>query len=144
MAGRLTRRPAPWPALVLDSEGLSAAARNKSEDLLAAIAATAAAGKQVLAPSVVLAETLYGDHKDASANRVLARVVIVPLDEATARRAAELKRAAGMTGIAATVDAIVVAVAEAAGGAAIATSDPKDIARLAASLGRVRVSTIRV
>jgi predicted nucleic acid-binding protein len=125
---------------VLDSQGLWAIARNDSEDARAVLAASRAAGIPVLVPTAVLAETLFGDHRDARANQVLKKIQVVAITEPVARAAAELKRAAGMTGVAATIDAMVVAVSSAAGGGIILTSDTQDIRGLA---GHVRASRIR-
>jgi hypothetical protein len=61
-----------------------------------------------------------------------------------ARVAAELKCQAGMTGVAATIDAMVVAVSVAAGGGVILTGDVDDIRRLAGAVEGVRVRTVRV
>jgi predicted nucleic acid-binding protein len=52
---------APWPAVVLDSQGLWAAARNDDVDARAVLAASSRAGVPVIVPAVVLAETLFGD-----------------------------------------------------------------------------------
>lgn len=125
---------------MLDSQGLWAIARNDSEDARAVLAASRAAGIPVLVPTVVLAETLFGDHRDARANQVLKKIQVVAITEPVARAAAELKRAAGMTGVPATIDAMVVAVSSAAGGGIILTSDTQDIRGLA---GHVRASRIR-
>lgn len=101
-------RPAPWPSVVLDSEGLWAVARNDSEDARAVLASSREAGVPVLVPVVVLAETLFGDSRDAGANQALKKLQVVPISEPLARVAAELKRSANMGGVAATIDAIVV------------------------------------
>ena len=60
--------PASWPSVVLDSEGLRAVARNNSEDARAVLASSRQAGVPVLVPTVVLAETLIGDQRDARVN----------------------------------------------------------------------------
>jgi predicted nucleic acid-binding protein len=127
--------PAPWPSVVLDSEGLWAIARNDSEDARAVLAASRAAGVPVLVPTAVLAETLAGNSRDARANQALAKIQIVQLDESIARTAARLKRLAGMTGVAATIGAIVTATSAAAGGGVILTSDSEDIRDLADCVG---------
>lgn len=134
---------APWPSVVLDSQGLWAVARNDSDDARAVLAASSQAGVPVLVPAPVLAEALYGDERDARVNQVLKKLQIIPLNDVMARSAARLKRLAGMTGTAATVDAIVVATSAAAGGGVILTSDPKDI-RALADVADVRIRPIRV
>jgi predicted nucleic acid-binding protein len=136
--------PAPWPSAVLDSEGLWAVARNDSEDARAALAASSQAGIPVLVPAAVLAETLFGDGRDARANQVLKKLNVVPLTEPIARSAAEIKRLAGMTGVTATIDAVVVATSAAAGGGIILTSDVDDIGALASCVSGIRVRPVRV
>lgn len=136
--------PAPWPSVVLDSQGLWAVARNDSDDARAVLAASSQAGVPVLVPAAVLAETLMGDERDARANQVLKKLQVVPLTDSIARSAARLKRLAGMTGVAATIDAIVVATSAAAGGGVILTSDPDDIRVLAGHAGDIRIRPINV
>jgi len=131
-----------WPSLVLDSEGLWAVADNHG-DAKAAIELASEMGSLVFVPSVVLAETLRGDAGDAPANRVLNKLQTVNIDVTLARRAAQLKRAADMVGVAATVDALVVAVSEHLGGGVVLTSDPRDINALGDHAG-VRVRAIPV
>lgn len=130
--------------MVLDSEGFWAAARNDSEDARAALATSAQAGVPVLVPTVVLAETLFGDGRDVRANQVLKKLQVVPLTEAIARSAAQLKRLAGMTGVGATIDAIVVATSAAAGGGIVLTSDVDDIRNLADRIPNIRIRPVRV
>jgi predicted nucleic acid-binding protein len=122
--------PAPWPSLVLDSEGLWSVSRSES-NAQAAVQASWNAGVRVVVPSIVLAETLFGDQRDAPVNQVLKKLAIFSVDEDVARVAARLKRLSGMSGVASTVDAIVVAVSVSLGGGAILTSDPDDIKQLA-------------
>lgn len=102
------------------------------------------AGVPVLVPAAVLAETLFGDNRDARANQALKKLQVVPISEPLARVAAELKRSANMGGLAATIDAIVVAVSAAAGGGAVLTADANDIRKLASAVSHVRVRPIRV
>ena len=136
--------PAPWLSLVLDREGLWAVARNDSEDAQAALSASRAAGIPVVVPSVILAETLHGDQRDARANQALKNLVVLPTTEEMARMAAVLKLQSGMRGVKATVDALVVATSVYLGGGAILTSDPDDIDRLAAVYLDVRIRAILV
>jgi len=100
--------------VVLDSEGLWAIARNDSEDARAVLAASNQEGVPVLVPAVVLAEALFGDRRDSRANQALKKLQVIPVTDLIARSAAELKLDAGMTGIAPTIDAIVVATSAAA------------------------------
>jgi predicted nucleic acid-binding protein len=130
--------------VVLDSQGLWVVARNDSEDARAVLAASHQAGVPVLVPAAVLAETLFGDERDAGANQALKKLHVVPLTESVARSAAVLKRLAGMTGVAATIDAVVVATSAAAGGGVVLTSDVDDVRALANCATSMRIRPIRV
>lgn len=135
---------APWPAVVLDSQGLWAVTKNDDEDARAVLAASSRSGRPVIVPAAVLAETLFGDERDARVNQVLKKIEIVPVTDAIARSAAKLKRLARKSGVASTIDAIVVATAEAVGGGVILTSDPADIRALADVVTDARIRPIRV
>ena len=130
--------------MVLDSEGLWAVARNDSEDARAVLATSYRAGVPVLVPAAVLAETLFGDERDTRANQALKKLQVIPLSESVARAAAALKRGAGMTGVAATLDAIVVATSAATGGGIVLTSDIQDIRALASCATGIRIRPVRV
>jgi predicted nucleic acid-binding protein len=130
--------------VVLDSQGLWVVARNDSEDARAVLAASHQAGVPVLVPAAVLAETLFGDERDTRANQALKKLHVVPLTEAVARSATVLKRLAGMTGVAATIDAVVVATSAAAGGGVVLTSDVDDVRALANCATGIRIRPIRV
>lgn len=136
--------PWPWPSVVLDSEGLWAVARNDSNDARAVLAASSRAGVPVLVPAAVLAETLFGDGRDARANQALNRLRVVPVTEPVARSAARLKRLAGLVGVASTVDAIVVATSAGFGGGVILTSDIDDIRALAGHTMGIRIRPVRI
>jgi predicted nucleic acid-binding protein len=97
-----------------------------------------------LVPAVVLAETLFGDSRDARVNQKLKQLQVVPVSESIVRGAAKLKRLAGMGGVAETVDALVVAVSAAVGGGVVLTADVDDIGRLAGAVSAVRIRPIRV
>ena len=92
-----------------------------------------------LVPSVVLVECLEGHGgRDAAENRFLKTCDIAEsVTEALARRAAFLRRRARRGS---AVDALVVASAEPGG--TVLTSDPRDLAALAAHAVRVRVEQI--
>ena len=130
--------------MVLDIEGLRAIARNDSEDARAVLAASNQAGVPVLVPAVVLAEALFGDRRDSRANQVSKKLHVIPVTDLIARSAAELKRDAGMTGIAPTIDAIVVATSAAAGGGVVLTADVDDVRALANCATGVRIRPVRV
>ena len=129
---------------MLDSQGLWSVATNTSEDANAALDLSRLAGVPVLVPAAVLAETLRGSPEDARANQVLKQLAVEPITDRLGRLAAFLKAAAGMTGVAATIDALVVAVSIAYGGGAILTSDRDDITRLATGAPEIRIRAIRV
>jgi predicted nucleic acid-binding protein len=79
----------------------------------------------------VIAEATTGDHRrDATVNRELKRARVAPLDEPTARAAAALRHAYRKAG-SGTIDAIVVATADAVPGTRILTGDPVDLTLLA-------------
>ena len=119
-------------------------ARNDSEDARAVLTASRQAGVPVLVPAAVLAETLFGDERDTRANQALKKLQVIPLTEAVARSAAELKRLAGMTGVAATIDAVVVATSVAAGGGVVLTSDIDDVRALANCAAGIRIRPVRI
>jgi predicted nucleic acid-binding protein len=93
---------------------------------------------------VVLAEALFGDRRDSRANQALKKLQVIPVTDLIARSAAELKRDAGMTGIAPTIDAIVVATSAAAGGGVVLTADVDDVRALANCATGVRIRPVRV
>jgi len=79
---------------------------------------------------VVIAECVTGHGpRDANTNRVLARLTVMPTTESIARRAGQLRFQARMAR--ATLDALVVATAEADGGSIVITGDPTDLTALA-------------
>jgi len=130
--------------VVLDSEGFWAVARNDSQDARAVLAASRQTGVPVLVPAAVLAVTLFADGHDVRANQVLKKLQVVPVTEPIARSAAELKRLAAMTGVAATIEAIVVATSVAVGGGVVLTSDIDDIHALADGAAGIRIRPVRV
>jgi hypothetical protein len=125
--------------LVLDSGGLSRlSARTKT----AAALIGSLVDQQLwppIVPTMVLVESLHGDAgRDANTNRFLKTCIIEPeVSEATARRAAQLRRLA-RTGSA--VNALVVALAEPGG--TVLTGDRADLEALAANADRVAIDVI--
>lgn len=86
-----------------------------------------------IVPSDVLVESLTGDHRrDHNVNRLLKLCAVRETTEVVARYAAALRYRAKRAGVSA-VDAIVAAVADQLGGADVWTSDPDDLAALAAN-----------
>jgi len=100
-----------------------------------------AAKARLSVPSVVVAETVRGHGaRDAAVNRLIAEIeVVTELDEATAREAGRLL---GVTGSAATIDAIVVASAARGRGGRIVSGDPGDLVPLARATANVTVHAI--
>ena len=92
-------------------------------------------------PTVVLTESLTGDHRrDFHVNRLLRACQVRDVDETQAREAARLRTATGRSGTISAVDAIVVACAAALPGAAVITTDPLDLRALAEhAAGAVRI-----
>jgi predicted nucleic acid-binding protein len=85
-----------------------------------------------IVPSVVLAEALTRDHRrDYHENRILRTCNIVSVDEMLGRAAGWLRAHVDTRHAPSAVDAVVVAVADRAGGATVFSSDPRDLRLLA-------------
>lgn len=129
MAGHpRTDRQAP-KRLILDSGAVLALARG-DQRTRAFLARALELKVLVETPVVVVAETLRGEARDAPVHRVLKAVGAVP--EAREVHGRIAGRLLGAARSAATVDALVVAHAVAAGGAQILTGDREDLEKLAA------------
>ncbi len=125
--------------LVLDSGGVSRlAARTKTAAALIRSLVDQELWPPVV-PTMVLVESLQGHAgRDANSNRFLKTCIVDPeVSEATARRAAQLRRLARAGS---AVDALLVALAE-PGGTVIA-GDRADLEALAAQADRVDVEVI--
>lgn len=132
-------------ALVLDSEALSALAnvRERGAHSLRARAVLGLARAEkmrVVIPSPVLSEVCRGLARDAAVLRLLTGhgMRVVALDATISRRAGALLERAKL-GSAHAIDAFVVATALQFESATVATGDPKDLRRLAASFPQVRL-----
>ena len=135
--------------MVLDNEGVSRAATDRAMYVRLKVAYDD--GHRVLTSAAILAEILRGSSRDAGLHRVLARVAVEPVSEATGQRAGHLIGAAGMSAGQA-VDAMVAATAieeaehaEAANRVAsvlIVTSDLPHLTKLVA--GRTGVAVAHV
>jgi predicted nucleic acid-binding protein len=114
--------------VVLDSHGLTSLASNRAR-----LEELRRRGEwPAIVPSVVLAEALTGDHRrDFRENRLLRACDIKDVDELLSRSAARLRASAKERRRPSAVDAIVIAVADAAGGAVVLSSDPADLRALA-------------
>ena len=94
-------------------------------------------GWPAVVPAVVLTEALTGDHRrDHAVNRFLRTCEVVPVEEITARLAARLRTATGRAGTISVTDAVVAAIAASVPDPVVVTSDPGDLAALAAHAGR--------
>lgn len=125
--------------LILDSGAVIALARGDVR-ARAFLARAVELKALVEVPVVVVAETVRGGPRDAAVNRVLKAVGTIPdAREMHGRIAGGLLGAARST---ATIDALVVAHAVAAGGAHILTGDREDLERLAAPHARVRIHPV--
>jgi predicted nucleic acid-binding protein len=125
---------------VLDSGGVSALAANRER-----VQQLRHRGEwPPIVPSVVLTETLTGDHhRDHHENRLLKACDIRAVDERLARVAAVLRRLALRERNPSAVDAVVVALADWVGGAIVLTSDPHDFHALAEHApNRVAISAV--
>ena len=95
----------------------------------------------MLTPTVVVAEVTTGEGpRDARTNRVLSNLQLIPVSEKMARRAGALRFRARRPE---TVDALVVATAEATLGGIVLTGDAEDLEALAGVSKGVEVQTFR-
>ena len=116
--------------LVLDAEGLAKLAAGDSR-ARGYLDSARARGARVAVSALTLTETLRGGPRDAAVHRVLARIAIVPVTAAIARRAGELLGSTGLSGHRCAIDAVVAATAlDAEPPVVLLTSDPDDMNRL--------------
>lgn len=132
--------------LLLDSEALSSIAHGpalRRDRVRALIAEMRARELPIATVAAVLAEVVRGRPADAGVFAALRRdrVELHPVDRAVGIRAGQLLGAAGV-GSELAVDAFLVADADLRGGAVVATCDPDDLTRLAASNVRVVVADL--
>jgi len=114
--------------LVLDANGVTMLAQNRAR-----LEELRRRGEwPPIVPSVVLVEALTGDHRrDFHETRLLATCDVRPVDEELARSAGTLRSKVNARRAPSAVDAIVVALADHAGGATVLSSDPGDLRALA-------------
>lgn len=130
------RAPALPDALLLDSEGLSAAATGDAR-VRAELSLAERLGVRVHVSAVTLAETLRGSPRDARLHALLKGVDEEAVTPELGRSAGELL---GRTGRADTTDAIVAVTARGLGRQVrILTSDPDDLRALTAEMSGVSV-----
>jgi predicted nucleic acid-binding protein len=117
----------PKVILALDSGALIAASKDQRVETV--IRKWLREGADVVIPAPAIAEAIRGGPKDAAANRLIQAVnLIATTTEAIARDAGSRL---GTRRSAATIDALIVATAEAHGATDIITTDPRDIRSLA-------------
>jgi hypothetical protein len=115
--------------LILDAGGVSALAGQRAR--LIELRRRGLWPAQV--PSVVLAESLTGDHRrDFHTNRLLRACQVRDVTEPHAREAARLRTATGRPATITATDAVVTAFASTCPSPIVLTSDPRDLAALSA------------
>lgn len=132
--------------LLLDSEALSAIAHgpvHRRDRVRALIGEMRKRGREVATVAAVLAEVVRGRRSDAAVFGGLRRerVIVHPVEARTGVRAGQLLGRA-KAGSELAVDAFIVAVADLAGGAIVATADVRDLERLAFHAAGVVVASI--
>jgi predicted nucleic acid-binding protein len=132
--------------LLLDSEAISAVARgpaSRRDHVRALITEMRARNRPIATVAAVLAEVVRGRAADAGVFAGLRRerVEVYPVDTRTGVRAGQLLGRIN-AGSELAVDAFVVAVADLAGGAIVASVDVADLERLAAHATSVVVTDI--
>lgn len=127
---------------VLDSGALTALAE-KDDGIRRYIERAIQEKAEIVVPTVVIAETTTGTPRDASLNRLLAAFgpTLVVLTESLARDAGSLRYRAHRP-VRDTIDAIVVATADAVSGSTILTGDIGDLGALASVRGRSAVLSL--
>jgi predicted nucleic acid-binding protein len=132
--------------LLLDSEALSAIAHgpaHRRDRVRALVGEMRRRGLEVATVAAVLAEVVRGRRGDAAifAGLRRERILVHPVEARTGVRAGQLLGSA-RAGSELAVDAFVVAVADLAGGAIVATADVSDLERLASRATNVVVASI--
>lgn len=127
----MTRSPAaPAGTLILDSEGLAKAVL-RDRDVTGWLALALADDLRVVTSAVTLVEVIHPRINRPALDWTLSRIVIEPVSEDIARRAAELLSEVGGHGHTYAIDAVLSATALAAPRpVTVLTSDPEDIATL--------------
>ncbi|MEU7567803.1 PIN domain-containing protein [Streptomyces fradiae] len=137
----MSRSPAvPGGTLVLDSEGLARAVQ-RDRAVIGWLALARADDLRVITSAATLVEVIHPRVNRPALEWTLSRIVIEPITEPIARKAADLLTDIGLHGHRHAIDAMLAATALAAPGpATILTSDPADLAALCG--GRVTVVKI--
>jgi predicted nucleic acid-binding protein len=130
--------------LVLDGEGLSKLATGDAR-VRGYLDSARARGARVAVSAFTLTETLRGGPRDATVHRVLARIAVVPVTAAIARRAGELLGTTGLSGHRCAIDAVVAATAlELERPVVLLSSDPDNMNRLVEEPERPKPQRIAV
>jgi len=141
MAGR---RVTGAGTLVLDAEGLSKLAAGDARTR-GYLDSARNRGARVAVGAITLTEALRGGSRDAAVHRVLARIIVISVNEGIARRAGELLGAAGLSGHRCAIDAVVAATALAMDRPVVLlTSDPDDLNKLVEEPERPKAQRIVV
>ncbi|MEV0146436.1 MULTISPECIES: DNA-binding protein [unclassified Nonomuraea] len=127
----MTRATAvPGGTLVLDGEGLAKAVL-RDRDVTAWLALARADDLRVITSAATLVEVVHPRIRRTALEWTLSRIVVEPVTEAIARRAAALLSEQGLDGHKHAIVAMLCATALAAPGPVTAlTSDPEDLANL--------------
>lgn len=130
--------------VVLDAEAFAALAGrpgHRSQEVRAALRAAARLRREVIVPSVILAELYRGPRHNPLVDACLSRetgILVRDTDRSLARIVGAVL-AAAQAGSEHLADAHVIASAVELGGGLALTADPDDLGRLAASYGNVMV-----
>ncbi|MFE2557236.1 PIN domain-containing protein [Streptomyces sp. NPDC059352] len=131
---------APGGTLVLDGEGLAKAVA-RDREVTTWLALARADDLRVVTSAATLVEVIHPRINRAALEWTLSRLVVEPVTDAVARRAAALLAENGLHGHKYAMDAMVAATALAAPGpVTVLTSDPEDLVVLCA--GRATVIAI--
>ncbi|WP_019887984.1 PIN domain-containing protein [Streptomyces purpureus] len=130
----------PGGTLVLDSEGLAKAVL-RDREVTGWLALARADDLRVITSAATLVEVVHPRINRPALDWTLSRIVVEPVGEPVARRAAALLADTGLHGHKHAIDAMLCATALAAPGpATVLTSDPEDIAALCGD----RVTVVKV
>jgi predicted nucleic acid-binding protein len=120
----------PGGTLLLDCEGLAKAVQ-RDREVISWLAWARADDVRVVTSAATLVEAMHPGLKRPALEWTLSRIVVEPVTEAIARRAAALLGAAELHGHKHAIDAMVSATAlQSPGPVTILTSDPEDLAVL--------------
>jgi predicted nucleic acid-binding protein len=138
------RRVTGAGTLVLDAEGLSKLAAGDARTR-GYLDSARNRGARVAVSAITLTEALRSGSCDPAVHRVLARIIVISVNEGIARRAGELLGATGLSGHRCAIDAVVAATALAMDRPVVLlTSDPDDLNKLVEEPERPKAQRIVV